>query len=218
MLRPSLALASFLVFATTAFANGRPASLTPAMARGPVSAVRPSAPAEFDPFAPDAEEKLRDFDEAYAEQTGQSPFNELFDGMLDDSGCYRENCNVWIYVSKASQRLYLYLNGTQTYDWAVSTGVVGRATPDFDRHPNGRIYDRYSSAAYPGGDYNGLGNMPYAVFIEGGFALHGTPRENWSKLGQRASHGCIRQHPDNARYLNRLVRRVGVRDVWVTVE
>lgn len=183
-----------------------------------LASAKGKAPTELDPFAPDVEEQLEAFDEAYEEQTGQSPFIDLFEGLFDEPTCYRNSCSVWVYVSKASQRLYLYLDGSQVYEWSVSTGVVGRGTPNFDRHPNGRIYDRYTSTAYPGGDYNGLGNMPYAVFIEGGFALHGTPRENWSKLGQRASHGCIRQHPDNARYLNRLIRRVGVRDVWVTVE
>ncbi len=175
------------------------------------------APTELDPFSPNIEEQLEAFDEAYSEQTGLSPFLDSLDSLYDD-GCYRETCPVWVYVSKASQRLYLYLDGNQAYEWAISSGVAGRTTPNFDRRPNGRIYDRYSSVTYPGGDYNGLGNMPYAVFIEGGFALHGTPRENWSKLGQRASHGCIRQHPDNARYLNRLIRRVGIQSVWITVQ
>ena len=90
-------------------------------------------------------------------------------------------------------------------------------TPNFDRHPDGRFYDYYDSTKYPGGDYKGLGNMPYAVFIEGGFALHGTPQGNWPWLGRPASHGCVRQHPDDAFRLNRLVRATGVANVWITV-
>lgn len=70
----------------------------------------------------------------------------------------------------------------------------------------------------PGGDYNGLGNMPYAVFIRGGYAIHGTVKSNWSKLGTPASKGCIRLHPDNGFIFNRLVRASGVALAWVSVE
>jgi len=114
--------------------------------------------------------------------------------------------------------MYVYINGSLQASWSVSTGMPGYGTPDFDKHPDGRIYDRYTSTKYPGGDWNGLGNMPYAVFIRGGFALHGTPRSNWSKLGRPASHGCIRMHPDNAYWFNRLVRQHGVSNVWITVQ
>jgi lipoprotein-anchoring transpeptidase ErfK/SrfK len=60
--------------------------------------------------------------------------------------------------------------------------------------------------------------MPYAVFIEGGFAIHGTMRSNWKYLGQRASHGCVRLHPDNAFIVNRLVRQYGVENTWIQVD
>lgn len=70
----------------------------------------------------------------------------------------------------------------------------------------------------PGGDYNGLGNMPYAVFVRGGYAIHGTVESNWPKLGTPASKGCMRLHPDNAFIFNRLIRSVGVADAWVSVE
>jgi len=59
--------------------------------------------------------------------------------------------------------------------------------------------------------------MPYAVFISGGYAIHGTTRGNWSRLGKPASHGCIRLHPDNGQIFNVLVRRNGISNVWITV-
>jgi len=171
---------------------------------------------EFDPFAPGAQQALEEFDEVYRQRTGVSPFVENL--LIRASYCQRESCEVWIYVSKSDQTLYLYIDGRFEQSWLVSTGVAGRRTPDLDRHPNGRIYDRYNSVKFPGGDYRGLGNMPYAIFIAGGIALHGTPSSNWKYLGRPASHGCIRQHPDNAKYLNRLVRSVGVQNVWVTID
>ena len=91
-------------------------------------------------------------------------------------------------------------------------------TPYMDQNPNGRIYDRYTSVTNPGGDYNGLGNMPYAVFIRGGYAVHGTTRGNWPNLGKPASKGCIRLHPDNGFIFNRLVRSYGIYRTWITVE
>lgn len=173
---------------------------------------------ELDPRSPDIEKKLKEFDEEYERQTGKSPF--LRSNPLDDimkGSCYRNSCKIWADVDKTAQRLYLYIDGVLTYTWKTSTGKAGFDTPDFDRHPNGRIYDKYTSTKYPDGDYNGLGNMPYAVFITGGYAIHGTTRGNWSRLGKPASHGCIRLHPDNGQIFNVLVRRNGIYNVWITV-
>ena len=151
----------------------------------------------------------------YENETGFSSHMDN-ESILMDSGCVRENCAVWADVVKSEQRLYLYVNGNLQGTWAVSTGIPGRSTPDFDTHPDGRIYTAYTSTKFPGGDYHGLGNMPYAVFISGGFAIHGTPFIG--RLGERASHGCVRVHPDNARAFNQLVRANGVRNTWITVE
>ncbi len=172
---------------------------------------------ELDPFAADIEEQLAQLDAAYFQETGLSPFAfDLFQPM--GQACFRDRCPVWIQVSKSRQKLYYFLNGRHEATWDVSTGAVGYGTPNFDRNPNGRIYDKYTSTKFPGGDYKGLGNMPYAVFISGGFALHGTAKSNWSKLGKRASHGCIRLHPDNAFLMNREIRKVGIYKTWITVQ
>lgn len=181
---------------------------------------------EFNPYAADAAQSIEAFDEAYRRQTGDSP---LLDGDSDlDSGsiwadwltggCYREGCPVFAYISRAEQKLTLYLNGTAVDQWLVSTGMSGFATPQMDQHVSSRVYNRYSSKKYPEGDYNGLGNMPYAVFIRGGFAIHGTPQGNWKRLGRPASHGCIRLHPSHALAFNRLVRENGSKNVWVLVD
>lgn len=175
---------------------------------------------EFDPFDPQAEEILKAYDSYYEQQTGES--SHLEEGLLHltslGGGCSRSDCGLWADVVRSEQRLYLYEQGQLIATWPVSTGIAGRSTPNFDTHPDGRIYQRYMSNKYPGGDYNGLGNMPYAVFISGGFAIHGTARSNWSKLGHRASHGCIRVLPSNAERFNAMVRHYGVGNVWVTVE
>lgn len=176
--------------------------------------------AEFDPSAPEAMELIEQFEYDMGIESEVEEENALADLLQPVGGCYRSSCAVWALVDKSEQRLYVYVNGALTNPggWKTSTGSKGRGTPNFDKHPDGRIWDKYSSKKFPGGDYNGLGNMPYAIFIKGGYAMHGTPRGNWSKLGTVASHGCIRMHPDNAFILNRLVRKVGVKNTWITVQ
>jgi lipoprotein-anchoring transpeptidase ErfK/SrfK len=172
---------------------------------------------EYDPRANNIDEVLEEWDKAYAE-LGISTHLEQKPGSTSRSNCKKGQCAVWVSVDKSKQTLSLYIDGVLEDSWLVSTGTAGHGTPDFETHPNGRIYDNYSSSTYPGGDYNGLGNMPYAVFISGGFALHGTPKGNWKLLGTKASHGCIRMHPDNGYRFNRLVREVGIENVWISVK
>ena len=63
-----------------------------------------------------------------------------------------------------------------------------------------------------------MGNIPYAVFVKGGYAIHGTTPGNFSKLGTEASHGCIRLHPDHGRVFYELVRLIGLSNTWVKVQ
>lgn len=175
---------------------------------------------ELDPTDANIEEQLNQMDTQYIAETGQSPFVDAIvnNALSAANSCTRINCAVFAKVVKSEQKLYLYVNGVLQNTWATSTGLSnGHETPNLDSHPNGRIYDSYTSTKYPGGDYNGLGNMPYAVFISGGYAVHGTGKSNWSKLGSRASHGCVRIHPDNAFIFNRLVRKYGVNNVWIQI-
>lgn len=180
-----------------------------------------SALDELNPFSRDIESQLLELDYQYKKATDKHAWPQGFDPLSRverSGGCFRGSCKVYAHVRKSDQKLYLFVDGNPTAEWSVSTGALGFETPNFDRHPNGRIYDAYMSSTFPGGDYQGLGNMPYAVFIEGGFAVHGTAKSNWKYLGRRASHGCVRLHPDNALTFNRLVRQYGVANVWIQVD
>lgn len=222
-----LVLFSFgMALSACAKSDGRSASTVQAQVVSPTSPVATveqgldtaddSALDELDPFDPNINQKLKEMDRAYEEETGVSAHISTLNFF--SSGCRRETCRVYARVEKSEQRMYLYVNGNLQGVFATSTGIPGRGTPDFDTHPDGRVYDRYTSTKFPGGDFNGLGNMPYAVFIGGGFAIHGTGVSNWKKLGHVASHGCIRIHPDNALIFNRLVRENGAMNTWITVE
>ncbi|OFZ30239.1 MAG: hypothetical protein A2622_09285 [Bdellovibrionales bacterium RIFCSPHIGHO2_01_FULL_40_29] len=172
---------------------------------------------ELNPFAENIESLLNEMDQDYELETGRSAF-EITIPNFTEASCKQKGCEIYAQIVKSEQKLYLYIQGILQTSWSVSTGLPKYETPHLNTHPNGRIYDAYTSKKFPGGDYKGLGNMPYAVFIEGGFAIHGTAESNWPKLGRKASHGCIRIHPDNALYFNRLVREAGVRNTWVSVQ
>jgi lipoprotein-anchoring transpeptidase ErfK/SrfK len=138
---------------------------------------------------------------------------------LDSNGnpAKQAQCKVWAKVSKKDQRLYLFIDGEPVDTFKVSSGDKQHETPNFDTRVDGRMFKKYTSKKYPGGNYNGLGNMPYVVFIRGGYALHGTTLGNIPKLGRKASHGCVRLHPNNAKIFFELVQNVGPENVWVTI-
>lgn len=171
---------------------------------------------DLNPKSPDIDRVLMQMDQDYESATGMSPF--LVDEEWSATSCFRASCPTWARVNLKEQLFYLYVDGLLTYAWTTSTGRAGFETPLIDRHPTSRIYDAYSSKLYPGGNFEGLGNMPYAVFVSGGYAIHGTPEVNWPLLGTAVSGGCIRLLPENGKIFNRLVRANGRSRVWMTVE
>ena len=58
--------------------------------------------------------------------------------------------------------------------------------------------------------------MPFTIFFHGHYAVHGTYEVK--KLGRPASAGCIRLHPDNARFLFDLVKERGPTSLQVVLE
>lgn len=133
--------------------------------------------------------------------------------------CREKECILYAVVDKRKQTLYIWLLGELKDSFLVSTGKGAEyETPNMNCRPEGPVLTKYTSKKFPGGDYKGLGNMPYAVFIANGYAIHGTTPGNYGKLGRPASHGCIRLHPDNAKVFNALVKTVGLRQTWVSVK
>lgn len=135
----------------------------------------------------------------------------------EKSPCLGKECYLYVEVIKSRQMLYLYLGGELKDSFPVSTGMKKYTTPNLNTRPSGPLFIKYTSRKWPEGNYKGLGNMPYAVFIKGGYAIHGTTPGNFSKLGSVASHGCIRLHPDHARVFYELVNLIGLSDTWVSV-
>ena len=103
-------------------------------------------------------------------------------------------------VDLSEQKMRVIVDGEVAHEWAVSTGRGRYRTPTGSFQPY-RMHKRYFSKKYHGAP------MPYSVFYHRGYAIHGTTEVK--KLGRPASHGCVRLHPDNARKLFTLIKRVG---------
>lgn len=131
--------------------------------------------------------------------------------------CTKKNCTLYADIVKSEQKLYLYIGGELQDTFLVSTGMGKYETRNLDLSPGGPLFIKYTSKKFPGGNYQGLGNMPYAVFLRGGYAIHGTTPGNFSRLGKKASHGCIRLHPENAKIFFELVKIAGLENTWVTI-
>jgi lipoprotein-anchoring transpeptidase ErfK/SrfK len=134
---------------------------------------------------------------------------------------------LFLYVDKSvrgalPQRMFVFENRAAKlrlrYVWPVSTGreqlerdPTGRrvltTTPTgyFELDP-ARFYRHYISAHWREA-------MPYAMFFASvengtktGLAIHGAPGRERALLGKRASAGCVRLAPENARTLFELIR------------
>ncbi len=116
-------------------------------------------------------------------------------------------------VSIADQRMYVVvvdkMGFKKTFAWKVSTGKDGFETPTGDFKPT-RMAAEYYSKTYDDAP------MPYAVFFTGGYAVHAT--EAVGRLGQPASHGCVRLTLENAQAFFDLVETYGARNTTIAVK
>ena len=115
--------------------------------------------------------------------------------------------DVVVRIDKSSQRMAVFVHGQHRYTWAVSTGVHG--TPSGSFRPQSLA--RYHRSTL----YNGA-PMPYSIFYDGNFAIHGTTHVR--QLGGRASKGCVRLHPSNAAVLFALVQSAGLRNTRISIQ
>jgi lipoprotein-anchoring transpeptidase ErfK/SrfK len=115
--------------------------------------------------------------------------------------------DVEVRIDKSAQRMSVIVDGAQRYSWAVSTGTGG-GPPSGQYRPQ-RLERSWYSRKY------GRAPMPHSIFFDEGYAIHGTVHV--SRLGQRASHGCVRLHPANAATLFNLVRQHGMGDTRILV-
>jgi lipoprotein-anchoring transpeptidase ErfK/SrfK len=103
-------------------------------------------------------------------------------------------------IELSRQTMVVSVDGVVQHVWPVSTGRSGWRTPTGSFRPQS-MHVRHFSTLFGGAP------MPYSVFFHGHFAIHGT--YEIKSLGRRASHGCVRLHPVNARTLFQLIKAQG---------
>jgi lipoprotein-anchoring transpeptidase ErfK/SrfK len=115
---------------------------------------------------------------------------------------------VLAHVDLSEQKMELYVDDRLVDVFPVSTGRMGYGTPPGDYHAE------WITAFWRSRKYH-YAPMPWSVFFHGGYAIHGTT-EVW-RLGQPASHGCIRLRPDNAKIFYTLVLQNGNENTTITI-
>jgi len=117
---------------------------------------------------------------------------------------------ILITVDKSAQRMTVEMNGSQLYDWPVSTGKAGHDTPSGSFRAFRMEEDHYSK------EWDDA-PMPHSIFFtQQGHAIHGTL--DAKRLGTPASHGCVRLSTEHARLLFGLVKQDGVLNTRVVLK
>ena len=112
------------------------------------------------------------------------------------------------HVSVTSQLMKVYHEGRLLFTWPVSTAKPGKITP------SGTYAPEFLSKNHRSSRYNNA-PMPFAIFYDGHYAIHGT--DQIKRLGNPASNGCVRLHPDNAKILFNMVRAEGMENMRVVI-
>lgn len=111
-------------------------------------------------------------------------------------------------VSVMQQLMVVYHEGRKLYEWPVSTARPGKITP------RGIFKPEYLSRNHRSSLYNNA-PMPFAIFYDGNYAIHGTDQEK--KLGRPASAGCVRLSRANAKILFGMVKAEGMDNMRVVI-
>ena len=132
--------------------------------------------------------------------------------LLDDSFLYQNYPEpvkpVIALIRIGDQKLQLYEKGRFLSEWDISSARAGKITP------RGSWTAKWLSKNHKSSIYDGA-EMPFSVFFDGDYAIHGTRQIN--RLGEPASAGCIRLHPDNAKVFFDLAMLYGVENTLVRI-
>ncbi|MCP4936992.1 MAG: L,D-transpeptidase [bacterium] len=101
-------------------------------------------------------------------------------------------------INLSSQTMNILVDGKVKHNWKISSGAKGHHTP------TGSYKPYYMTSIHYSKKYDNA-PMPHSVFFRGGYAIHATGAVR--RLGNPASHGCVRLSPGNAKKFFKLVQR-----------
>jgi lipoprotein-anchoring transpeptidase ErfK/SrfK len=128
--------------------------------------------------------------------------------FISSSASDRASAEVLVQIDRSTQTMEVTVDGFPRYNWSVSTGRPGLATPAGTFHAQ-RLAVTWFSSKYDNSP------MPHSIFFHGGIAIHGTYETAY--LGRAVSHGCVRLMPDNATALFGLVQQEGMSATTIVV-
>ena len=116
---------------------------------------------------------------------------------------------VLINIDKTKQKMTVFLDGVEKYDWPVSTGRAGYSTP------SGTYTATSMNEVWYSKEWDNS-PMPHSIFfMKDGHAIHGSYEVK--TLGKPVSHGCVRISPENATTLYALVEKNGLENTEVVL-
>jgi lipoprotein-anchoring transpeptidase ErfK/SrfK len=124
-------------------------------------------------------------------------------------GTKKTGSTVLINIDKTKQKMMVFIDGVEKYDWPVSTGRAGYSTPSGTYTPTSMNEVWYSQQW-------DNSPMPHSIFfMKDGHAIHGSYEVK--TLGKPVSHGCVRISPQNAATLYSLVGKNGLQNTQVVL-
>jgi L,D-transpeptidase catalytic domain len=116
---------------------------------------------------------------------------------------------ILINIDKTNQKMMVFLDGVEKYDWPVSTGKAGYSTPS-GTYTATSMNEIWYSKQWDNAP------MPHSIFfMKDGHAIHGSYEVK--NLGTPVSHGCVRISPENAGKLYALVAKNGLQNTRVVL-
>jgi lipoprotein-anchoring transpeptidase ErfK/SrfK len=132
----------------------------------------------------------------------------LMAGIAGPANALAARSEVKVEISRATQKMNVYVDGKLQHVWAVSTGRKGFKTP------RGAYKPTWMTKMWHSKQWHNA-PMPHSIFFKDGFAIHAT--NEVGKLGRPASHGCIRLAPQNAAKLFEIVKKRGEKKAKIVI-
>src|SRR5271166_5953958 len=116
---------------------------------------------------------------------------------------------VLVNIDKTNQKMTVFLDGVEAYEWPVSTGREGYSTP------SGTYTATSMNEIWYSKQWDNAPMSHSIFFMKDGHAIHGSL--DVKNLGKPVSHGCVRISPKNAATLYTLVKENSLENTQVVV-
>jgi len=114
----------------------------------------------------------------------------------DILGQYSESGEKWIEINLSEQKLYMKEGDRTVGSFLISSGKWA-PTPTGEWHIWTKLrYTRMTGGSKALGTYYNLPNVPYTMYFNQGYGIHGTYWHN--NFGHPMSHGCVNMRTEEA--------------------